>query len=90
MPNRILLYISAAPDLALERETLSKAIIELPTSLAWRIKQTPGPDEKLDAQAAARADVHVLIMGSDIRAPVGAVWTLDCARAMRYTFFQLG
>ena len=82
MPDRILLYISAAPDLALERETLSKAAIEIPTSLAWRIKQTPGPGEKLDSEIAARADVHVLIMGSDIRAPVGAEW-LAARRAGR-------
>lgn len=74
MPDRILLYISAASDLALERETLSKAAIEIPTSLAWRIKQTPGPNEKLDPAAVARADVHLLIIGNDIRAPVGAEW----------------
>src|SRR5512136_1423779 len=74
MPDQVLLYLSAAPDLALERETLNKAIIEIPTSLGWRIKQTPGPDEKLDADAAAHAEVHLLIMGSDIRAPVGAEW----------------
>jgi len=74
MPDRVLLYMSAAPDLALERETLNTAIIEIPTSLGWRIKQTPGPDEKLDADAVAHAEVHLLIMGSDIRAPVGAEW----------------
>jgi hypothetical protein len=82
MPDRILLYISAASDLALERETLSKATIEIPTTLAWRIKQTPGPDEKLDSEAVARADVHLLVLGGDIRAPVGAEW-LAARRAGR-------
>ena len=82
MPDRILLYVSAAPDLALERETLSKATIEIPTTLAWRVKQTPGTDEKLDSEAVARADVYLLVMGSDIRAPVGAEW-LAARRAGR-------
>lgn len=82
MPDRILFYISAAPDLTLERETLGKAAIEIPTSLGWHIKQTPGPDERLDSEAAAQAEVHLLIMGSDIRAPVGAEW-LAARRAGR-------
>jgi hypothetical protein len=74
MPDRILLYISAAPNLTLEREVLGRATIEIPTTLGWRVRQTPGADERLDLQAVARADVHLLIMGGDIRAPVGAEW----------------
>lgn len=74
MPDRILLYISAAPDLTLERQVLGRATIEIPTTLGWRVRQTPGADERLDLQAVARADVHLLIMGGDIRAPVGAEW----------------
>lgn len=74
MPDRILLYISAAPDLTLEREVLGRATIEIPTTLGWRVRQTPGADERLDLQAVARADVHLLVMGGDIRAPVGAEW----------------
>jgi len=74
MPDRILFYISAAPDLTLEREVLGRATTEIPTTLGWRIKQTPPADERLDLDAVARADVHLLIMGSDIRAPVGAEW----------------
>ena len=74
MADRVLLYISAASDLALEREVLSRAITEIPTSLGWRITQTPVGDEPLDLQAAAQADLHLLILGGDIRAPVGAEW----------------
>jgi len=82
MADRILLYISAASDLALEREVLSRAIVEIPTSLAWRIKQTPVGDEALDLEAVAVADVHLLLFGGDIRAPVGAEW-LAAQRAER-------
>jgi len=74
MADRVLLYISAASDLTLEREVLSRAITEIPTSLGWRITQTPVGDEPLDLQAAAQADLHLLILGGDIRAPVGAEW----------------
>jgi hypothetical protein len=74
MADRVLLYISAASDLTLEREVLSRAITEIPTSLGWRITQTPIGDEPLDLEAAAQADLHLLILGGDIRAPVGAEW----------------
>jgi hypothetical protein len=74
MADRILLYISAASDLDIEREVLGRAITEIPTSLGWRITQTPVADEPLDLEAAARADVHFLVFGGDIRAPVGAEW----------------
>ncbi len=74
MADRILLYISAAADLVLEREVLGRAIVEIPTSLGWRITQTPVAEERLDLEAVATADVHLLLMGADIRAPVGAEW----------------
>ena len=74
MADRVLLYISAASDLTLEREVLSRAITEIPTSLGWRITQTPVADEPLDLEAAAQAELHLLILGGDIRAPVGAEW----------------
>jgi len=82
MADRILPYISAASDLALEREVLGRAIVEVPTSLAWRIKQTPIGDEVLDLEAVVAADVHLLLFGGDIRAPVGAEW-LAAQRAGR-------
>ena len=82
MADRVLLYISAASDLALEREVLSRAITEIPTSLGWRITQTPIGDEPLDLEAAAQADLHLLILGGDIRAPVGVEW-LAARRAGR-------
>jgi hypothetical protein len=82
MADRILLYISAASDLSFEREVLGRAIVEIPTSLGWRIKQTPVAEEPLDLEAAAAADVHILILGGDIRAPVGAEW-LAARRAGR-------
>jgi hypothetical protein len=74
MVDKLVLYISASPDLRLERATLSRAVTEIPTSLGWSIKQTPAADGQPDLDAVARANVHLLIIGSDIQAPVGLEW----------------
>ena len=74
MADTVRLYISAAPHLHLEREVLSRAITEVPTTLAWRIVQTPAAGEPADLEAAAQADLHILVMSDDIQAPVGAEW----------------
>jgi len=74
MADDVLLYISAAPYLTTEREVLSRATAEIPTSLGWRVTQTPAVNEPLDLEAAAAAHVHLLVLSSDIRAPLGAEW----------------
>ena len=68
----VTIYISAASDLMEERETLARMIATLPVTLAWKILQTPVGDERFDPTLPATADWHVLIMGGDIRAPVGS------------------
>jgi hypothetical protein len=74
MSDVLLLYISAAADLDLEREVLNRSITEIPTTLAWRIVLTPLTAEEPDLKAIADADVHLLLLGSDVRAPVGVEW----------------
>lgn len=77
MTSRIVVtvYISAASDLMAERETLARMIAVLPVTLAWRIVQTPIKDgDPLDLEALGSADLYFLVMGSDIRAPVGLEW----------------
>jgi hypothetical protein len=76
MADTLHLYISAASDLRMEREVLGRAVTEVPVSLAWRVVHSPGGDEPVDADAVARADVHLLLLGSDIRAPIGLEWRL--------------
>jgi hypothetical protein len=70
------LYISAAPDLVQERESLSRAVAEIPVTLGWRVIQSPLHGELLNTTAIAQADVHILLLGSDIRAPIGLEWRL--------------
>ena len=82
MAYQVLLYISAAQDLAREREILGRAVTEIPVSLGWRIVQSPGGDEPVDLDAVSRAHLHLLLLASDIRAPVGLEW-LAARRAGR-------
>lgn len=82
MVDQVLLYISAAPDLEAEREILGRAVTEVPVELGWRIVQSPGRDDPVDLAAVVKAGVHLLIMGSDIRAPIGQEW-LAARRAGR-------
>jgi len=70
------LYISAAYDLELERESLSRAVVDIPVTLGWRVIQTPLRGEPLNTTAITQADVHFLLLGNDIRAPVGLEWRL--------------
>lgn len=74
MREGLLLFISAARDLRLERDVIARAVTEIPTTLGWTIKQTPPAGRESDLAAVARADVHVLLLGRDIQAPVGLEW----------------
>jgi hypothetical protein len=85
------LYISAAHDLEKERESLSRAIAEIPVTLGWRVIQSPLHGELLNTDAIAQADVHLLLLGSDIRAPIGLEWRLARrARRLPAVFLKQG
>jgi hypothetical protein len=72
----MLIYISAAPDCGVERSVLGRAIADVPVDLGWRIVQSSGPNDPVDAQAILHADLHVLLLAEDIRAPIGVEWKL--------------
>lgn len=74
MTDTLLLYISAASDLEPERDALSRAVTEIPVSLGWRILHSPIRGEPVDREAVEKADYHILLLGSDIRAPIGFEW----------------
>jgi hypothetical protein len=71
MADEVLVYISAALDLEYERDLLGRAVTEIPVSLAWRIEQTPPGAKAPDLEAIVNADIHLILLGGDIRAPVG-------------------
>jgi hypothetical protein len=74
MTSRLSVFVSAGPDLEIEREVVGKAIANLPVSVGWVIKYTPLPGDVPDPSMAAVAtcDFYVLLLGADITAPVGA------------------
>jgi hypothetical protein len=77
MVDQIVFYISAAKDVEAEREVLARLTTEIPVTLGWRIFQSPIRGERLEPASVISADVHVLILGTDIRAPIGVEWMLS-------------
>jgi hypothetical protein len=73
MAERLRLFVSAGPDLEAEREIIGQAVARLPVSLGWTIKRTPKQGEPLAPalEAVRTCDFYVLLLGTDIRAPVG-------------------
>jgi hypothetical protein len=71
MADEVLLYISAAPDLEYERDLLGRAVTEIPVGLGWRIEQTPPGDKPPNLKYVTNASLHLILLGSDIRAPIG-------------------
>ncbi len=73
MAEWLRLFVSAGPDLEAEREIIGQAVARLPVSLGWSIKRTPKRGDPLTPalEAVRDCDVFVLLLGTDIRAPVG-------------------
>jgi hypothetical protein len=88
MQNQIHLYISAAPELAAERDELARMVTNIPTTLGWEIVHTPHGDQTLNLPAALRADVHLLVLGEDIKAPVGLEWLVARRAGRTPTLFR--
>ena len=65
------LYISAAEDLQSERDLLSRIVTEIPVTLGWKINFSPFGKKTLDENFVINANFHILMLGTDIRAPIG-------------------
>ena len=78
MVDSIMRYISAADDLQIERDLLGRSVAELPVTLGWQIFLSPIKEKQLNKDAIREADIHILILGGDIRAPIGYEWYLSC------------
>lgn len=71
------LYISAAGDLPSERDLLSRIVTEIPVTLGWQLNFSPLGKKSLIESAIVDANLHILVLGSDIRAPIGYEWHLS-------------
>lgn len=91
MVDSVLFYISAANDVRRERDLLSQLTTELPVTLGWEIHLTPLREKQIDQKLIHDAHLHLLVLGEDIRAPVGFEWWI--ARRARRTpvlFYRRG
>lgn len=89
--NPVLIYISAAADVMAEREALARMIARLPVTLAWQVGQTPLGEERVAPELPAAAELHILVMGGDIRAPVGLeLYTVRAAGRPTVAFLKRG
>lgn len=72
--TRLRIFVSAGADLDAERDVVGETIASLPVSLGWVIKYTPRTREPLDPalEAVAACHFYVLLMATDITAPVGS------------------
>lgn len=77
MVNIVKLYVSAANDLPNERELIGQIVTEIPVTLGWQINHTPLRNKLLDEKLIIDADLHLIIFGADIRAPIGYEWHLS-------------
>lgn len=71
------LYISAADDLKPERDLLSRIVTEIPVTLGWQINFSPYGKKTLVEKFVIEANLHILILGGDIRAPIGYEWHIS-------------
>ncbi len=87
MKENINLYLSAASDLIPERDLISRAVTEIPVTLGWKINYSPLGSKSLDKSLLREADIHILILGEDIRAPIGYEWYLSLNYDRKPIFF---
>jgi hypothetical protein len=72
--HRLRLFVSAGTDLEAEHGAVGQAVAQIPVpSLGWAIGRTPrrGEPHFVAWDDVASADFFVLILGCDIKAPVG-------------------
>ncbi|MDF1515524.1 MAG: hypothetical protein P1S60_17075 [Anaerolineae bacterium] len=76
MHSDFTLYVSAASDLRYERDLLGRIAAEIPVDLGWRTILSPTSDGLLDIGSIQNADIHLMLLGGDVRAPIGQEWIL--------------
>ncbi len=76
MTRPIRLFVSSSPGLAPEREALGQAVAELPISIGWEIRHTPGAGEHTPEPLdfIEHCDLYVAVLGADFAAPMGLEW----------------
>ncbi|MFP3896084.1 MAG: hypothetical protein ACLFV5_04475 [Anaerolineales bacterium] len=76
MDKELGIYISAAPEADAECELVGQLLAEMPRSVKWTIRRTPRPyeDQHVDVEALRQSQFYLIVLGSDIVAPMGIEW----------------
>jgi len=76
MAAELSLYVSASSEMDTECELLGQMLANMARSLRWTIKRTPGHHEVAnpDLEALRRSHFYLILMGTDITAPIGVEW----------------
>ncbi len=76
MDRQLAIYVSAAPEMDRECELLGQLLADMTPSVRWTIKRTPTAHEdgNPDLEALSHSQFYLILMGSDIVAPVGVEW----------------
>lgn len=81
MEKELAVYVSAAGEMDAECELLGQLLADMPKSIKWIIKRTPGPYERgnPDLEALRRSQFYFILLGLDVTAPIG----VECRVAQR-------
>ena len=75
MDNELALYISAAAEMDAECELVGRLLAEGLKSIRWRIRRTPlHQDVNPDLLAIAASQFYLILLGTDVSAPMGVEW----------------
>ena len=79
MAKELAVYVSASPEMDAECELLGQLLAGLIPSIQWTIKRTPGRRQRANPDANALQNSHffVMLLGMDIKAPMGVEWNLS-------------
>ena len=72
------IYISASGEMDAECELVGQRLADVPRAVRWIIKRTPGSYENgnPDLDALVDSDFYLILLGTDITAPIGVEWTV--------------
>lgn len=75
MEKELALYISAASEMDAECELVGRLLAEGQKSIRWRIRRTPlHQDLNPDLLAIAASQFYLILLGTDLTAPMGVEW----------------
>jgi hypothetical protein len=77
MDSELALYISANAEMDAECELVGRFIAEGLQTIRWRVRRTPlHQDINPDLAAIATSQFYLILLGTDLTAPMGVEWSI--------------